>query len=166
MSVAVDLVIPNLDGEALLGACLEAVAAQTLAPARVLVVDSGSVDGSRAIAEALPGDRPLKLVDLGTGRGSNVRYLAVRLPGPQEWLLIDEDPKAIAVDAVPRAEWLLADACEISSLDDAQLYRCNVVIAATGDPLAVVAMALGRLEAGGWLVQSGGWFERSTRPRA
>jgi hypothetical protein len=39
-------------------------------------------------------------------------------------------------------------------------------IAATGDPLAVVAMALGRLEAGGWLVQSGGWFERTTRPRA
>ena len=52
MGAAVDLVIPNLDGEALLGACLEGVAAQTLAPARVIVVDSGSVDGSRAIAEA------------------------------------------------------------------------------------------------------------------
>ena len=52
MSSAVDLVIPNLDGEALLGACLDGVAAQTLAPARVLVVDSGSTDGSRAIVEA------------------------------------------------------------------------------------------------------------------
>jgi DNA processing protein len=40
------------------------------------------------------------------------------------------------------------------------------VIAATGDQLAVVAMSLGRLEAGGWLVQSGGWFERTARPLA
>ena len=52
MSAAVDLVIPNLDGEALLGACLEGVAAQTLQPARVIVIDSGSQDGSQAIAEA------------------------------------------------------------------------------------------------------------------
>jgi len=37
------------------------------------------------------------------------------------------------VDSVPRAEWLLADACEIASLDEASLERCNVVIAATGD---------------------------------
>ncbi len=52
MNAAVDLVIPNLDGEALLGACLEGVAAQTLQPARVIVIDSGSQDGSQAIAEA------------------------------------------------------------------------------------------------------------------
>jgi DNA processing protein len=57
---------------------------------------------------------------------------------------------------------------------DRELLECfggepldlDAVIAATGDPLPVVAMALGRLEAGGWLVQSGGWFERTTRPRA
>src|ERR1700712_1633981 len=52
VSAAVDLVIPNLDGEALLPACLAGVAAQTLAPVRVIVVDNGSADGSRAIAEA------------------------------------------------------------------------------------------------------------------
>jgi hypothetical protein len=32
------------------------------------------------------------VVDLGTGTGSNVRYLAPRLPGPQEWLVVDRDP--------------------------------------------------------------------------
>jgi trk system potassium uptake protein TrkA len=48
-------------------------------------------------------------------------------------LLIDKDPKAIKVYSVPGAEWLLADACEITALDDASLQRCNVVIAATGD---------------------------------
>jgi DNA processing protein len=40
------------------------------------------------------------------------------------------------------------------------------VIAATGESLADAAMALGRLEAGGWLVQSGGWFERAGRSHA
>jgi DNA processing protein len=42
----------------------------------------------------------------------------------------------------------------------------DALIAATGDPLPVVAMALGRLEAGGWLMQSGGWFERVRTSRA
>ena len=46
---------------------------------------------TRAVAAALPRDRPLKIVDLGAGRGSNARYLAGRLPMPQEWLLVDED---------------------------------------------------------------------------
>ena len=34
---------------------------------------------AQAIADALPGDRPLHMLDLATGRGSNVRYLADRL---------------------------------------------------------------------------------------
>ncbi|KPQ21416.1 glycosyltransferase [Halomonas sp. HL-93] len=38
---------------------------------------------------ACPG--PYRLVDLGCGRGSNVHYLAPRLPGPQTWTLIDHD---------------------------------------------------------------------------
>jgi DNA processing protein len=38
------------------------------------------------------------------------------------------------------------------------------LIAATGEPLATVAMALGRLELGGWIVHSAGWFERTPRP--
>lgn len=36
--------------------------------------------------------RPLRAVDLGTGRGSNLRYLAPQLPGPQHWTLLDHDP--------------------------------------------------------------------------
>jgi predicted Rossmann fold nucleotide-binding protein DprA/Smf involved in DNA uptake len=31
----------------------------------------------------------------------------------------------------------------------------------SGDALSEVAMALGRLEASGWVLASGGWFERS-----
>jgi trk system potassium uptake protein TrkA len=43
---------------------------------------------------------------------------------------------------VPRAEWLLADACEITSLDEAALERCNVVIAATGDDKVNLVVSL------------------------
>ena len=48
-------------------------------------------------------------------------------------LLLDRDPKALKMESVPQAEWLLADACEISSLDNAKLDSCQVLVAATGD---------------------------------
>lgn len=48
-------------------------------------------------------------------------------------LLIDKNPQAIQPDRVPKAEWLLADSCELSSLEEASLEHCDVVIAATGD---------------------------------
>lgn len=34
---------------------------------------------------------PLRVLDLGSGSGSNLRYLAHRLSGPQEWTLVDHD---------------------------------------------------------------------------
>jgi trk system potassium uptake protein TrkA len=48
-------------------------------------------------------------------------------------LLIDKDPISIRPERVPDAEWLLADSCELSSLEEAGLENCDVVIAATGD---------------------------------
>jgi trk system potassium uptake protein TrkA len=48
-------------------------------------------------------------------------------------LLIDKDPASIHPERVPEAEWLQADSCEMSSLEEARLDRCDVVIAATGD---------------------------------
>ena len=56
------------------------------------------------------------------GAGAVGRSIARELlENGHEVLLIDQQPSAIKVDSVPRAEWLLADACEISSLDDAAL---------------------------------------------
>lgn len=37
-----------------------------------------------------------RLLDLGTGAGSNLRYLAPRLPPAQRWLLVDHDPELLA----------------------------------------------------------------------
>src|SRR6201988_2381456 len=57
-------------------------------------------------------------------------------------LLIDKDPKSIKPGRVPDAEWLLADACELSSLEEARLQDCDVVIAATGDDKANLVTSL------------------------
>jgi trk system potassium uptake protein len=57
-------------------------------------------------------------------------------------LLIDKDPNAIHPDRVRDAEWLLADSCELSSLEEARLETCDVVIAATGDDKANLVTSL------------------------
>ena len=43
------------------------------------------------LAEAWREGRWSRVVDLGAGTGSNLRYLAPRLPGPQRWTLVDHD---------------------------------------------------------------------------
>lgn len=59
-----------------------------------------------------------------------------------EVLLIERDVHALKKQSVPDAEWLLADACELSSLDEAGLQRCQVVIAATGDDKVNLVVSL------------------------
>jgi SAM-dependent methyltransferase len=44
-----------------------------------------------AVAGRLQHARPLRVLDLGTGTGSNIRFLSQRLPAPQQWLAVDED---------------------------------------------------------------------------
>jgi trk/ktr system potassium uptake protein len=68
------------------------------------------------------------------GAGAVGRSIARELIGNgHRVLLIDRDPAALKPERVPDAEWLLADACEMSSLEEARLESCDVVIAATGD---------------------------------
>ncbi len=57
-------------------------------------------------------------------------------------LLIDKEPASIRPERVPDAEWLLADSCELSSLEEARLETCDVVIAATGDDKANLVTSL------------------------
>ena len=57
-------------------------------------------------------------------------------------LLIDKDPHAIRVTSVPDAQWLLADACEISTLEEAGLADCDVVVAASGDDKVNLVVSL------------------------
>ena len=77
------------------------------------------------------------------GAGAVGRSIAKELLGNgHEVLLIDRDPRAIKVELVPSAEWLLADACEMSSLQEAQLERCQVVVASSGDDKVNLVVSL------------------------
>jgi hypothetical protein len=49
---------------------------------------------ARLAVRALPATG-VRAVDLATGTGSNVRYLAPLLPPDQEWLLVDEDERLL-----------------------------------------------------------------------
>ena len=51
-----------------------------------------SARATLALADALPTDRPVRVLDLGAGTGSNARYLSSFLPGDVRWLLVDQDP--------------------------------------------------------------------------
>lgn len=77
------------------------------------------------------------------GAGAVGRSVAEELDeNGHDILLIDKQPEAINADLVPGASWLLADACELSALEEAQLQRCDVVIAATGDDKANLVITL------------------------
>jgi trk system potassium uptake protein TrkA len=77
------------------------------------------------------------------GAGNVGRSIAHELLGNgHEVTLIEREPKAFKVDSVPDAEWLLADACELSSLETAQLQDSAVVIAATGDDKVNLVVSL------------------------
>lgn len=69
--------------------------------------------------------RPLVCVDLGSGSGSNLRFLSSRLPGPQAWRLLDHD-----ADLLARA-----------------LHGCHTLLDADGQPAGLSAEQrdLGRL---------------------
>ena len=84
------------------------------------------------------------------GAGNVGRAIARELlDNGHQVLLIDRDPKALKMDSVPDAEWLMADACEIASLDKAALGNAQVLVAATGDDkVNLVASLLAKTEYG------------------
>jgi trk system potassium uptake protein TrkA len=57
-------------------------------------------------------------------------------------LLIERDPRKYEPNTVPDADWLLADTCELASLEECGLETCDAMIAATGDDKVNLAAAL------------------------
>lgn len=62
---SVSIIVPAFNEEAVIGRCLEAILAQTVRPAEVLVVDNRSVDGTRGVVQRIIADHP----------GSGIRLL-------------------------------------------------------------------------------------------
>src|SRR2546421_10747184 len=77
------------------------------------------------------------------GAGNVGRSIARELlENGHEVLLIEREPRALKTATVPDAEWLLADACELSTLEDARVQECHVVVAATGDDKVNLVVSL------------------------
>lgn len=57
-------------------------------------------------------------------------------------LVIDRDPELARPGTIEGAATLLADACEISTLEEASLADCQVVVAATGDDKVNLVVSL------------------------
>ncbi len=77
------------------------------------------------------------------GAGNVGRSIARELTdNGHEVLLIEREHKALKTASVPQAQWLLADACELASLEEAHVQDCDVVIAATGDDKVNLVVSL------------------------
>ena len=77
------------------------------------------------------------------GAGNVGRSIAQELIGNgHQVMLIERQPRQLRPERVPEAEWVLADACELSSLQQADLSNCDVVVAATGDDKANLVVSL------------------------
>ncbi|MGC5030816.1 methyltransferase domain-containing protein [Micromonospora sp. DT229] len=70
--------------------------AQWLALREPADVAARATDLVEAVRATLTGDRPYVVHDLGAGTGSLGRWLAPLLPGPQHWILHDQDPDLLA----------------------------------------------------------------------
>jgi trk system potassium uptake protein TrkA len=77
------------------------------------------------------------------GAGKVGRSIARELLGNgHDVLLIDRDNDIVSRNLVSGADMLLADACEIASLSEADLQNCQVVVAATGDDKVNLVVSL------------------------
>jgi trk system potassium uptake protein TrkA len=77
------------------------------------------------------------------GAGNVGRSIANELiENGHQVMLIERMPRMLRPERVPQAEWVLADACELSSLQEARLETCDVVVAATGDDKVNLVVSL------------------------
>ena len=64
------------------------------------------------------------------------------IEGDQQVMLIERNSQNYHPKSIPDAEWVLADACELASLEEAGMESCDVVIAATGDDKVNLVVSL------------------------
>jgi trk/ktr system potassium uptake protein len=77
------------------------------------------------------------------GAGAVGRSIAAELiAGEHQVMLIERLQSQLEPHTVEQAEWVLADACELASLEDAGMQLCDVVIAATGDDKVNLVVSL------------------------
>ncbi|MFF1611821.1 potassium channel family protein [Amycolatopsis sp. NPDC058278] len=77
------------------------------------------------------------------GAGAVGRSIAAELiDGRHQVMLIEREADQFEPHAVEQADWVLGDACEVSTLEESGIEQCDVVIAATGDDKANLVVSL------------------------
>ncbi|NIH79601.1 potassium channel family protein [Amycolatopsis viridis] len=77
------------------------------------------------------------------GAGAVGRSIAKELiDGGHQVMLIERQAGQFEPDSVEQADWVLGDACEVSTLEESGIERCDVVIAATGDDKVNLVVSL------------------------
>jgi hypothetical protein len=95
-----------------------------------------SVELTVVLAEWAAGRGKLEILDLGSGTGSNLRWLAPHLPGPQRWRLVEHDRALLAAGAATlpsRPAWAyvegdLAAALETLSAPPVDIITCSALL--------------------------------------
>jgi GT2 family glycosyltransferase len=114
----VAVVIPNWNGRRWLPDCLESLAAQTLVPAEVIVVDNGSTDGSLELLRESPGVRVVSL-----GRNTGFAFAANRGVEAADSELV----ALVNTDIVLAPDWLERMARTLESDPGAASVACKMV---------------------------------------
>ncbi len=135
------VIIPNYNGEAWLGPCLDSLAAQSRPPESVIVVDNGSADRSRELARAHPVAPVVIELEANMGFAAAVNRGIARA-----------DADAVALlnnDAVADADWLRAGAAAMEKYPQVSMFAS----------LMLGAQDRGRVDSAGDL------YPRDGRPR-
>lgn len=90
----------------------EGADARARAAPRASVLLDGLVDA--LLTGRAPG-RPLRVVDMGSGSGANLRCLAPRLGRDQHWLLVDDDAALLEHAPGTVRAWARAGGCAVST---------------------------------------------------
>ena len=142
----VAVVIVNYNGEQLLPECLAALAAQTRAPAQIVVADNGSRDGSLALLRARHPEVTVVPLghNFGFAGGANRGVAATRAP----WVCV------LNSDATPAPDWLAQ--LTAAPRDDARVWALGSVL---------VSAATGRIESAGDQYSQAGYAYKLLRDR-
>ncbi|WP_370942755.1 TrkA family potassium uptake protein [Amycolatopsis sp. cg5] len=77
------------------------------------------------------------------GAGAVGRSIATELiDGRHQVMLIEREVDQFEPQIVEEADWVLGDACEVSTLEESGIQLCDVVIAATGDDKVNLVVSL------------------------